>query len=66
MSVSVVESDREGRSLEMLLRWKKAVFVMFLICESKQRVDTVIPKFLTSATEDVVKQGWRRSDGRFC
>ena len=42
----------------MFLRWKKAVFVMFLICESKQRVESkVIPKFLTSATEDVMKPG---------
>ena len=33
-------------------------FFMFLICDSKQRVESkVIPKFLTSATEDVMKPG---------
>ena len=56
MSVSVTEWDRAGQSLELFLRWKKAVFVMFLICESKQRVESKgIPTFVTSATEGVMK-----------
>ena len=45
----------------MLLRWKKTVFVMFLICESKQRVESKVKHtFLTSATVDVMKPGMEK------
>ncbi len=38
----------DGRSLEMLRKWKKAVQTVLLICEVKERVESSItPKLLT-------------------
>ena len=44
-----------GLRLEMFFRLKKGVLVIFLMCESNERVESrITPRFLTSA-EVVVK-----------
>ena len=40
MRVSVTESEIEGRSVEMLRRWKKADLVLLLICDWNERVES--------------------------
>ena len=39
MKVSATESESEGQSLEMFLRWKKADLVRDLMCVSYESVE---------------------------
>ena len=62
MRVSVTESDRYGRSLEMFLRWKKADLVMDLMCDWKERVESrITPGLRTSGDGQMDTPSTRRT-----
>ena len=64
MRVSVTESESEGRSLEMLRRWKTADLVVLPMWDRNERVESrVTPRFHTSGDGEVEQPSmtWARS-----
>ena len=61
MRVSATGSEREGRSLEMFLRWYKADLVIDFMCDWKDSIESrMIPRLWTSVDGETVQPSTSR------